>query len=909
MADSGSAKSGISQELKSLSEKRGSNKPVSLILHNLPLAAVVSKLNRPREESTFKTSNPESTVGMVNTGIDQISKSIMNRIGDNENIFKLFPDIELAAQIVISSILSPKDMVEYELIYRTKNNNFPPQITSKLIAIIKETINVEYGLQNELPDILRKALFETGSYIKAIIPEAAVDQIINRGSRITTESIANTDLFSVNDFDRIRHQGLLGDPNAAMVQPKENSSTRLFTLEAALNASGSPTYNSKLYIRPKGEGEPVDVNGIVVEKFKELVAGKVDIDDNYQFLKFPKVLERINAQKVADITSSGLRKTANKFATETAEKITKGQLQGMLYKSASAKFTPFLAIPTPHNLKRKSVGRPLPLLIPSESAIPVYVPGDPSKHIGLFVIADVDGNPITVASSTSNGSDQGMAGMMGPGKANASFSSLLTDKARQNLSSDAIVPMVDSMTELYADIIESDLMERIAKGSYGKSVQIARSNEIYQVMLARALKSQYTRLIYIPIEYVTYYAFDYHRNGVGKSYLDDMANITSFRAMVMFSKVMAKIKSSVTTTSVNVALDPRDHDPLKTIEMAKYYVARSRQQYFPHGLSHISDLTDWIHRAGIQIAFSGHPDLPETKFEFESKNIQHSEPDDTLDETFRHQMYMHFGLSPDTVDNAAKADFATTIQQNSILFARRIFMWSNLFSALLTDNGKKIAQNDQVLTDECYAVLKENIKELLEKADDEEKKLYEEDPEGYLAYVLFQFLDILEIDLPKPNTTRNESLKNEFASYEQMVDNGLKYIFSDSVIASEFAGKSNEYVKAVSDAWKSSLMRQWMADNNYLPELFKIAETTEEGKSKFNLLESVKIYTESIMLNIDTFVKALEASKAAVGADLTKVENGGSEPEGGEGAGEPPAGGEGGGGEEFPDQMPLDEMP
>lgn len=61
----------------------------------------------------------------------------MARMEDNQNTMQLFPDIELAEQIVISSILAPKDMGSSELIYKLTDNRFPAVLTNELAVFSK----------------------------------------------------------------------------------------------------------------------------------------------------------------------------------------------------------------------------------------------------------------------------------------------------------------------------------------------------------------------------------------------------------------------------------------------------------------------------------------------------------------------------------------------------------------------------------------------------------------------------------------------------------------------------------------------------------------------------------------------------------------------------------------------------
>ena len=104
-----------------------------------------------------------------------ILEDIYNRIKsvkhNNKNILKLFPDIELAIQILVSSILSPKKMTDIQLNFKLdKKISIPSQISAETLDKIKRYINDNYELEEKLPEIVREALFNSGAYVQAIIP-------------------------------------------------------------------------------------------------------------------------------------------------------------------------------------------------------------------------------------------------------------------------------------------------------------------------------------------------------------------------------------------------------------------------------------------------------------------------------------------------------------------------------------------------------------------------------------------------------------------------------------------------------------------------------------------------------------------------------------------------------------------
>ena len=859
-----SEQNGFVSEVRKIVQQMGGKKPAGSILTDPELASVIAKLQRPRDRVDTAISNPDGASGMTVAGAQGISQSIMARMEDNQNTMQLFPDIELAEQIVISSILAPKDMGSSELIYKLTDNRFPAVLTNELLGVLKEHISKNYKLREQCSDILSDAMFKKGSHVKAILPESAVDELINSNSVVATENIFPSDIFADRTGSSLTSMNLLGSP-----VPKDTTERRnpKYVLESIVNAGAG--------VSPSIYNED--------ESVRKALEGLVEVTDNYNLLKFQKLVDAISVSSVRKAVGTRLDKASMTFATESYKffegkraegKMTEEQMKQLLYRNSVSQYKPFLTIPSKDNLRRKSVGRPMVIDIPSEAAVPIHVPGSPEKHIGYMVPVDADGNFITLGSAFDNVT--GMAGMMSSDKSNSSLGSLLTEKARKNLAAQNEQPTIENATEIYADIIEKDFLQRLANGKYGRELRIGRNMDIMRIMLIRALKAQFTRLVYVPAEYVTYFAFKYHDNGVGKSYLDDLANITSLRALVLFSKTMARVKSSIETTHVNVKLDPRDHDPAGTLEKAKHLIAKTRQQFFPHGLNRVVDLTDWISRAGIQITFEGHPKMPTTSFDFETKNMQHPPPDDGLEEDFRYQTYMHFGLSPDAVDTAAKSDFATVIEKSSIMFSKRVTVWSDAFSEDLTDYARKILNNDNELIDALLEVLKNHKSEIDSMMTDEEKEFYTTHPKEFSEFLIYQFSSSLKVDLPKPEFTSLQNMNTSFTDRANAYKAAIEYVIDESVLPSDLGGEASNYVATLQKVWLAGLMRKWMAENNYVPEVMEISQLSEEGKPAIDLLELTESHSKNLMLAVATLLNKVKSARVATDADLAKINAGDS---------------------------------
>jgi len=810
---------------------------LSLVNNNPKIAALISKLVKPRDIGGFDLRKNKDYQDMNRSQMQSISDSIKTRVKDNENLTSLFPDIELAIQILISSILSPKDMVKNELIYRCKESFLSSELILKLNKSAQATIENHYNVQNDLQTILRDTLFITGSYIKVIIPESSVDEIINDNTHVSTEAISELFITNAKNEQVTVNMGILGNSGKYV----EKTALERFNTD-----SNKPIYSSNINL----SNSNINLH--------------LEVSDNFNLLKLPKVIEANNRMAMKSI----IRNKKRSISTET--NLSQTELSSLLYKNGSSSSKTFIAISSSNNAKRKSIGRPLVMKVPSEAVLPVYMPGDETKHVGYFILIDNDGNPVTM-NSNQNYVD-GLSGLTSGNSTNSSLSSLLIDKAKKNLvTSDRNEPSIDQITKIYGNIIETDLIDRLRNGLYSKELSIANNEEIYKIMLARSLANKFTRLIYIPSELTTYFAFKYYSNGVGKSYLDDLKILTSLRAILLFSKVMAITKSAINLTHVNIALDPNDPDPQRTVEIASHEIIKMRQQYFPLGINSPTDLVDWIQRAGFEFSFEGHPGLPQTKFDFETKNIQHTQPDSELDEMLRKQTYMALGLSPEVVDNGFNSEFATTVVSNNLLLSKRVIQLQNIFTVQLTDLCKKLLLNDNIARNELLDILKEN-KALVEKnLSDDETEDYNLDHNKFFNDVLDRYIDTIEIDLPKPDEVSIDAQTTAFDSYIEAVDKSLDYWISTEIITSDISGEISGNIDSIKAIVKSYFIRKWMSENNYMSELSDIVTTNEDGGPTMNINDINKSHIEGVIRSSIDFINSLNPIKKASNTDLENM--------------------------------------
>lgn len=822
------------QSVKSLIQDLNTGKTypaLSIVRSNPEVAAIISKLVKPRDQNTQALKNMEYGVGVTQGRMNDISASIKQRNIDADNMMQLFPDLELSSQIIISSVLSPKDMVNTDLIYSTKDSHIPYELSMKLCEALKTEIESQYNIKEQLATMLREVLFDRGSYIKAIIPENSIDDLINSNMTIAKESLSV--LFDKDE--KVQHLGILGSSEPRDKTPKNKIGI------------GLESFSLRQHAKPKGNlaTDPKDIL-------------KLDITDNYQLLKFPSVIEANNKAKLRSIIGLESRKT----------NITPQQMEMFLYKGSQSKAQTFVHIKTSENASRRSVGRPLDMKLPPESVIPVHVPGNESKHIGYFVLIDEEGNPLTRNSQNEYLGDLNTH----LNSSQSSITSFLLEKARSNLVTNDLRNLtLDQAATIYSTLVEKDLVERMRNGLYGSKCVISGNEEIYQMMLARTFANQYTRLVYIPAELVTYFAYKYHDNGIGKSMLDDLKILVSLRAILLFAKVMALTKSSIALTHVGITFDPNDPDPYKTAEEAVHEIIKMRQQYFPLGINTPVDLVDWVQRAGFEFSFENHPGFPQTKFDFETKNLQHTVPDNDLDEMLRKQTIMSLSLSPETVDSGFSSEFATTVVANNILLSKRILQIQIVVEPKISDYVQKITLNDSKIYEILLGIVKDSQSMLESGLPDDVKKEFLENPNGFNVEVVNTFIDSLKITLPKPDITTHETQSQAYQQYAESLDTALDAWINQDILSSSISPDLNGYVDTIKAVFKAYFLRKYMSESGHFTELSDIVSADEHGKPAIDVETMMKEHIEGIARSAVSFIKSIKPVLDASAKDLENM--------------------------------------
>jgi len=831
------------------------------------LAAVMSKIipdmqfarnSLARGTSTRRRNQVELTppdMGLLNS----ISGNTAVSINDVQTIFQLLPETQLSMQILVSSILAPKDLVTTAVNFTLDNNRFNSELAASMLKVIDEHFGSVYKIRDILEPCLEDSLFLTGAYPLLVLAESSIDRAINSPGRISMESLSD-------DFDNsgvIRPLGLLGNSKSATATDYNPLSIN-FSMES---------HSTTVPYDPKFKIGDVDYHVAIV--------------DNPNILKMTGLRERLAQEKLNYALGrkkmTPLRHTGHNISQERYEtlsaslesngaatahsKVTLGvHFATENHRRQGAGYRPMEIITQPSYEVRPTVGHPLVMKLPVESVIPVHQPSNPSKHLGYFILLDEAGNPI----NTVNERDY-YREMADLNTATNNMTSNLLAQAKRNMGGIGHERQIEvnELSRIYGEFLEKDIQERIRSGYMGGTVELSAPEEVYRVMLARSCAQRHTQLLYVPAQMMTYIAFDYDKYGIGQSLLHRSKVLGSMRVVNLFSQLMASVANSINRTNVDITLDPEDPAPQQTVDFLMHEFGKTRSGSFPLHTTNPNDLISYLQRASVDVTVQGNTRYPETKLAVSERQSNRTAPDSQMMDDLKERWIMSLGLTPDMLDAGANAEFATSVLANNLLLAKRVLAYQMKLEEHLQDFVVKYVLADGHLMDDLRQLVAENSDKLSRAQKDAEKlgkaikderdtlrkaelkasnesigrELEALEEMGQDA-VIMEFLQALRISLPKPDMATTKSQMEAFEEQATAYGKMLETMLNTEFMTSEGLGALSDLVEPTVSAIKNLLLRKWARDNNILPEVQELVNL--DNDDRLDLVNEISTHTKSM---------------------------------------------------------------
>lgn len=830
-----------------------STKPQTWLQRTPAATAIMSKLV---VDVTARTGTPGDGVQVPDPTIfDRLVSRRARKNLDAQTIISLAPDIKLIKQMIVSTTLSPIDMTEGELSFKNEKCELPVSVVNLITDCIREHFESYYNLREKLPEKLGDALFDSGASIDVIIPEAVVDDLVNlRQTNVSNEDF-NQRFMSHFVDGTLRPTGILGNPGITdqeIIDARKNN--------RSVQGKKRPSLES-MFLGPSLEEVGVKIHD------------NATITDNIGVMGLSYLRDQINQERIRNkyrVSGSGV--SVENYQSRTGHNNV-STLTRTLYANRRGQggIQPVKILPTAAEASRSSIGHPLVIRCPSESVIPCYPKGDERNHIGYVIILDELGNPVNLTDELNQAVNNGQMGAIG-GQEQMNLTSSLIQQTRvaQNgicMSTDKL--SADERIRIYNQVLEENILNRIKNGLIGKNVKMAWNEDIMRIMYFRQLANLRTNLVFVPAEQVCYFAFDYDENGMGKSLLDDVKQVSALRAMTTFANFMAGVKNAVGRTKVTMNIDPRTPDPEKAYYILMDEYQRMQNTFTPTDVSSSGEMFRVLRMMGTTVEVQGNPRMPNTTVELEEYQSQKQIIDESFTDELRRQQYMGLFVTPAMVDMTDDADFAITRWTSNQLYAKRIMMIQDDVCKHLKKFIRSYTNSDGILVGRIQRILAENDKKLPEQYRlSQDRQIPEE-----LKYLdaIDVYFDSLYLQLPRPENNRVEKQKEEFDKVKDLIDDVV-----DSYISSELFGAYAPDDQDSIDLLRSHLTaycrREWLQSQGIDMGFSKLITPVTEEDPAVNMIKTFSTDVVNLLHNVGDFKSAMVAARESY-LKMLSVEN------------------------------------
>lgn len=837
---------------------------------------LLKKLIHPVNRSN--TSNNKLTADVpAQHELIPIVKENMQRIMDGENVLEILPDLDYVASIVISGIISTKDLMTCKLIFDSLAQGINPELQAELTKEVKRFFETVYPISDNLYEILYDVIARTGSYMLGIIPESSVDRIINEGGQIGTENANNANILR----DAMSLRGILGDPNATAKENNEVGIENFIGQYMAPRAAGTGfkvTMAGKVsnFEKPKKVGEGDEQT---IEYEKDDIDFGFTLTDNPDVLKLPRLSAAAARQRVSS-TYNDLMKSSVNYGLENRDG--QGHIDAFVglereetlftyfdktaYKHRNYATKAVEEIRPTETAGRRSVGHPMYQHFPSDSTILCHTPGTFGQPAGAFIVMDEQGYAVTRHSRMYNAS--ATAWIMG----NPS-SQMINDVALgMGIGKDEDPNREWTMSKLidsYAQLVEAKLIQALKTGAYGGSLNIVRPTQVYQIMMARALAKKRTQILFIPAEQMVYFALDWTPDGLGRSRLDKTRMISTVRSAIALATMQSTVLNATRNIKLTVTLAPEDRDGEKTIQEAVFRASQQFMSRIPYSGTP-DDVMAYIANAGIDVDVEGNDFYPSTKVDVTENTPDYKVPDQATDEGLARKQARALGADPDLVMNPESIEFASQITTKNVFNTKRIIQDQQRLSPMLSHWVKVHIYSDPIIIDRLSAIVRKHLerfataREELEKAkldtdnrdaeptetitqsDDEMfgmemftegtitmddlKREATQDPtavnaitknrhEAIVKKVLSRYVAHISVTLPAPDTGKLNSQMELFDKRMEHVRKQLDETIVDGIYdGTVYEGSEDKMRKILA----SIAAYQWLVENDVDPDLMEL---------------------------------------------------------------------------------------
>ena len=740
-----------------------------------------------RDKSIRSERDVENKINPPIPKLKKLSDNISNSIQSQINLRSITPYIKRAEQVWTTLLLTPNGLDQDVLNFNTFDSQYKnAKLHAILLQSLKNHFTTVYPFQEKLPQIIKDVMFRTGSSVFIEFSYPALDHLINGMSQYE----GNEDIFSGllrNEEYKIKNKFFInGDYSKArnLGWVRKEKRTQTEGLESIFKGKdGGEEFN----LIHEELGITLTDNPMVI-KLADVRSKLADVH-LHRHIGSESIDDAINVAFTKNNSNKKKKQKPNPNNIGITNKENLEEFFDRIYPDRKYAKHETLSIRHPQYYTGYGRGEGLTIHVPSESYIPVHVDGEKNNPIGGILLVDPDTGYFLKSTSdilyysSNKHREERVDNKPKSGSINNLISNIknIADGKDCNIDMDWVVDFVSGQ-------LEKELCESFINGDKALPVTITLTEANKKIFLARALKQQGVRCVFIPAEYVTYFALDYNELGVGKSLVEEAKMIITRLAILDIADTLANLQNAVPKSLLTIDLEEENFNPTELIIQAREaYLQQnpSLLNYVGFAEIPIDRIIDGIKESLVRIKVNANnnPNIINPNIEESHDDFQSLQPvDNDSREKALNSLASYFDLKRSWLEDSEQGnDFAIEALSDQILLRNITIERSRVFSLHISDHFTKHVYANEYLIKELIDIIVDN-KDLYNKPDQGDDVFKKKDSEESISeetkvkLVLKDFLDNLNITLPIPATIETyNKLVDKIDAADKLV-NGWKEI-------------------------------------------------------------------------------------------------------------------------------------
>jgi hypothetical protein len=769
----------------------------------------------------------DNSIGAVRQILEGTANSTAKTINNNKSFKSLTPELGKAKSILIPSIMSPNDLQSESFNISVEVPDFSPETNSQLSKLLHDYFNNELCIGEKVSQWIGNALFENGSQPVLVIPKAMV--------RVLAEATAA-------DYKKMNS----GKTSKVKIKPSTEDITvdgspkrRILTTERILPKKSDLFVGVESIIPATATVNKVVNDGLIIEAMEkaggviEAILNMSDPKDNltkeslYADIKpgLESCAKEIFSQLKGSPGSEALVGVSHDYRNiidpiATTKKQSSKAMNAINKAIYGDGVNKMLVMHTDDPLEKGD--HPSIMALPAESVIPVTIPGDPSAHFGYFVLVDEKGTPIT-ADEVSDSTDDCLNKQVI--KSGGNVISGFTTKG-----------MTNGQKYEAANLVYDLIVKRMLSNELGQfdldNVSIRQHQAISNCMFQRFLRGQKIRTVFVPADLMVYYAFDYRKDGTGKSLLEDSAFILSMRSTLYVANIMAALKASAERKKItfNLGNEATNHEQVAET-LHELYVQKNLPAW---GTDPLAVARDIVSR-NISIIPKGLKGLSEFDVQTEVQAGASVKPDSDMIDVLTKQIISMTTVPYTALNQVSENEYSRSIATNNLFFANNVREKQKPTQRKTSELIRTYIRLSYSLTNKIVQILNdsETVKNDVDAVNTEDPSIIAE--EG--AQLFEKVIKHINVTLPSPNMAFNKAQYEETMAQLESLNKVIEQIFNADIIKIE-AKTDSDMIVAIGQHIKAKCARAilnavGMHRDFNIPELDDVDLSEFQGTQRF----------------------------------------------------------------------------